>query len=486
MRLSELATVIDRGHRVRGDAEITTITHDSRQVSPGALFCCIPGGRFDGHTFAPAAVATGAAGLLVERELELDVPQLVVPSVRATMGPIAASLFGDPSRSMTVIGVTGTNGKTTTTYILEQVYRALGWKPAVIGTVETRIGDERAPGVRTTPEATDLQALLAHMRDASCDAVAMEVSSHGLDQGRVDGTAFEAAIFTNLTQDHLDYHETMDDYFEAKALLFSQRRSRHAVVNIDDAWGRKLVERISTSMPVVTTAMDQASADVRCESMVLGARGSTAIVRVGEQRVEVQVPLPGRFNIANALGVLGVAYALGWNLEAVVAGIATLPGVPGRLESIEEGQPFTVLVDYAHTPDSLQNVLASAREIVPEGGRLVVVFGCGGDRDKTKRPLMGAAGAALADRCIITSDNPRTEDPASIVEQIAEGARSTGRPFEQIVDRRAAIAEAIRTAGPSDVIVIAGKGHETGQTFADHTIEFDDRLVAREILKEIA
>ncbi|MFP5224121.1 MAG: UDP-N-acetylmuramoyl-L-alanyl-D-glutamate--2,6-diaminopimelate ligase [Actinomycetota bacterium] len=486
MRLSELTTVTSQGHRVRGDAEITTITHDSRQVSAGSLFCCIPGERFDGHTFAPAAVAAGAAALLVERELELQVPQLVVPSVRAAIGPVASALFGDPSRSMTVVGVTGTNGKTTTTYILEQVFRALGWKPAVIGTVETRIGDQRAPGVRTTPEASDLQALLAHMRDAHCDAVAMEVSSHGLDQGRVDGTHFEAAVFTNLTQDHLDYHETMEDYFEAKALLFSQRRSRHAVINIDDTWGRRLAERIASQMPLVTTGMESEDADVRSESVVLGARGSTVIVGVGEERIQIQVPLPGRFNVSNALGVVGVARALGWSLDSVAAGIASLQGVPGRLESIEEGQPFTVLVDYAHTPDSLENVLASAREIVPEGGRLIVVFGCGGDRDRTKRPLMGAVGASSADRCIITSDNPRTEDPASIVEQIAAGARTTGRAFEQIVDRREAISEAIRSAAPADVIVIAGKGHETGQTFADHTIDFDDRIVAREILRGLS
>lgn len=482
MRLSELTQASGFGRLVRGDAQILDLTHDSRTVTPGAVLVCIPGGRFDGHTFAPAAVAAGAAGLIVERELELDVPQLVVPSVRAAIGPLADEFFGKPSASMMVLGVTGTNGKTTTTYLAESVFREFGLMPGVLGTIETRIGDLHEPVRHTTPEATDLQRTLARMSSAGVRAVAMEVSSHGLDQGRVDGTRFAASIFTNLTQDHLDYHETMEDYFEAKALLFDVKRSALAVINIDDPYGARLADRTRGTMPTITTGFDPA-ADVRVESAELRARGSSIRVRVGGRTVKMELPLPARYNISNALGVVGAAHGLEWDIEAVAAGMARLPGVPGRMESVEAGQAFTVLVDYAHTPNSLESVLLAARETVPEGGSLIVVFGCGGDRDRTKRPLMGAAAALAADRCIITSDNPRSEAPHAIIEEIAEGARATGRPFEQIVDRREAIAAAISGAGPLDVLVIAGKGHETGQTFADHTIDFDDRSVAREILR---
>lgn len=482
--LRELAGSVPEGHLL-ADASVRDIVYDSRQVTSGALFCCVPGENVDGHVFARAAVTAGASALLVEHELDLDVPQLVVPSVRAAMGPIADRFFGHPSGSLELAGVTGTNGKTTITYLLAAVTAARGGVPGIMGTIETRIGDLSEPVTHTTPESIDVHRTLARMVDSDVTTVGMEVSSHGLDMGRVDGCSFAVGIFTNLTQDHLDYHRTMEDYFEAKALLFDPDRTGHAVINIDDPWGRLLAERAQGRIPLTTFSIEQ-EADVAATAMRIAPDSSVADVRIGGDTFEMQVPLSARYNVSNALAVLSAGEALGWDRDQVLSGIARMPGVPGRLERIDRGQDFTVLVDYAHTPDSLRNVLTAARELVPSGAKLWVVFGCGGDRDRGKRPLMGAAGAELADRCIITSDNPRSETPEDIVHEIARGARETGRSFETIVDRREAIAAAIHGASAGDVIVVAGKGHETGQKFAESTIPFDDRLVCAEILEELS
>jgi UDP-N-acetylmuramoyl-L-alanyl-D-glutamate--2,6-diaminopimelate ligase len=416
----------------------------------------------------------------VERALDVSVPQVIVPSVRSAMGPMAAAFFEQPSRAMTLVGVTGTNGKTTTTFMFESVFRALGVISGIIGTVETHIGEDILPVTRTTPEAIDLQRLLARMRDRGVGGAAMEASSEGLAFERVEGTFFSCAIFTNLSQDHLNTHGTMDAYFEAKELLFRPAMAARAIVNVDDPYGRRLVAR--TDLPVTTFAVE-GDADVRAHSIDLSRQGSSFTVTVGGSSIPVGVRLPARYNVHNALGVLAASHALGLPLDLVADGIAALRGVPGRLEPVDAGQEFTVLVDYAHTPDSLESVLRAAREVTPAGARLVAVFGCGGDRDRGKRPLMGKVAAELADRAIITSDNPRTEDPLSIIDQIEAGAREAGRPYERIPDRREAIASAIADAGAGDVIVIAGKGHETGQQFADRTIPFDDRIVAREELE---
>jgi len=471
------------GARLRGDGGVAVadVAYDSRAVTPGTLFFCVPGEHADGHDYAPRAIDAGAVALVVERLLDVSVPQIVVPSVRALMGPMASTFFGDPSRALTLVGVTGTNGKTTTTFMFESVFRALGMIPGVIGTVETHVGDTVLPVTRTTPEAIDLQRLLATMRDAGVGGATMEASSEGLAFQRVEGTHFACAIFTNLSQDHLNTHGTMDAYFEAKALLFRDEMSERAVVNLDDEYGRALAAR--TDLPLTTFAIDH-EADVRGHSLELARTGSSFIADVGGRSVPMRVNLPARYNVENALGVLAAARALGLPIGPVAEGIASLRGVPGRMEPIEAGQDFTVLVDYAHTPDSLESVLRAAREITQPGARLVVVFGCGGDRDRGKRPHMGKVGTALADRAIITSDNPRTEDPLAIIEQIEAGARETGRPYELIPDRREAIGAAIDGATRGDVIVIAGKGHETGQQFADHTIPFDDRIVAREALQK--
>jgi UDP-N-acetylmuramoyl-L-alanyl-D-glutamate--2,6-diaminopimelate ligase len=484
VKLSELAAVVDGAH-VQGDAStaIFDVAYDSRAVGAGCLFFCVPGAHADGAAFAAVAVAAGAAALVVSQPLALDVPQLVVPSVRSSMGPIAAKFFGNPSRALTLAGITGTNGKTTSAFMLESVFRAAGMRAGLMGTVETHVGDAVEPVKRTTPEAIDLQRTLARMRDAGVRAVAMEVSSEGLHYERVEGTWFACSEFTNLTQDHLNTHGTMEAYFEAKALLFRPEMSARAVVNADDPYGRALADR--TDLPLATFGIDH-DADVKATEILIDAAGSRVQARLGSDEFEMRVPLPARHNVSNALGVVAIAHSLGIALPDAIAGIEALRGVPGRLERVDGGRDFTVLVDYAHTPDSLDNVLRAARDLVPEGARLVVVFGCGGDRDRAKRPLMGRVAAALADRAIVTSDNPRSEDPLAIVEEVAEGARETGRAFEIEPDRRAAISRAIGDARAGDVIVIAGKGHESGQEFADRTIPFDDRVVAREILREIA
>ncbi len=467
------------------DPEVVAITHDSRQVIPGACFACIPGALTDGHDHAPEAVARGAVALLVERPLALAVAQAEVASVRAALGPVAASLFGHPSAAMRVLGVTGTNGKTTTTYLLEAIARRAGERAGVVGTVGARVAGETIPTGHTTPEADDLQALLARMRDAAADTVAMEVSSHALHQHRVDGVQFAAVCFTNLSREHLDYHGSLDAYFEAKASLFTRARTPTAAVNIDDARGRELVQRAADdALDVWTYAVDDASADVGATAVAFGPTGTRATIvdrRSGADAV-VDLPLVGAFNLANALAAGATSRAAGFEFETIVAGLADPVVVPGRFERVDAGQPFAVLVDYAHTPDALGRVLAAARPLAGAGGRVLCVFGCGGDRDPGKRPLMGAAVAAGADVAVLTSDNPRSEDPLATADaELAGRAGGAARRVE--VHRRAAIAGALADARPGDVVVVAGKGHETGQTFADGRTEpFDDRVVAREEL----
>lgn len=482
--LGSLRAAIGGDARLIGasDAVVVDIASDHRRVVDGALFACVPGGTVDGHDLAADAVAAGARSLLCEREMDVDVPQIVVPSVRAAMGAVAATFFGNPAREAALVGLTGTNGKTTSAFLLEATARELGLGVGLIGTVETHLpGGDVRPAQRTTPEAFDLQRLLREMVSQGADAIAMEVSSEGLASLRVESTTFACGVFTNLTQDHLNTHGTMERYFEAKAMLFRPSMSERAVVGIDDEWARRLAGSIS--QPMVTFGVSE-DADVRADLVQLGHDGSrfTATTPVG--RFEVALRLPGPFNILNALGVIAVAISLGWDVGSVARGMARLASVPGRMESIDEGQGFGVLVDYAHTPDALEGVLRAARQIAGEG-RVICVFGCGGDRDRGKRPLMGKAAASLADRAIITSDNPRSEDPNAIVAEIAAGAASIGAEPQVVVDRAEAISVAIGLARPGDVVVIAGKGHETGQQFANETIPFDDRLVARAALAEL-
>ena len=485
MRLDDLTGGVPGARLEAQDAstpDITAIRYRSGDVTPGDLFACLPGTRADGHDFAADAVQRGAAALLVGRPLPLPVPQVVAGDPRAAMSIMAARLAGDPSHHMQVVGVTGTNGKTTCAYLVQSVMQAAGMPCGLIGTVEVVVGGRSSVPTHTTPESVEMQALLAGMRAAGDTACAMEVSSHALHQGRVAGLRFAGAIFTNLTRDHLDYHGDMQSYFEAKRLLFARPEGHGpnppAAVNADDEWGRKLL-----GPDVLGYGIDAADADVAPESLQMGAQGFTAAVRTPRGTMQVASALRGRFNVMNVLGVVAVGEAMGLDQAAVAEGIAALRGVPGRLEPIEMGQPFQVLVDYAHTPDSLENVLRTTRGLAG-GGRLIVLFGCGGDRDTGKRPQMGALGRALADVCIVTSDNPRSEHPDAIIEQIVAGAGEG--PAELVVqaDRRAAIAEAIAMAAPGDVVLIAGKGHESGQEANGVVTPFDDRDVAREVLGE--
>jgi UDP-N-acetylmuramoyl-L-alanyl-D-glutamate--2,6-diaminopimelate ligase len=477
MKLTDIAATVP-GSQVRGSSvvDVTDVAYDSRAVSPGTLFFCVAGARVDGHAFARDASSAGAAALVVERFLEIDVPQVRVASVRAAMGPMAAAFFGHPSEAIEMVGVTGTNGKTTTTFLLERAFEATGASAGLMGTVETHIAGSVSPVVRTTPEAIDLQRTLARMHDAGVRGAAVEVSSHGLVLGRVDGTRFAAAVFTNLTQDHLDFHSTMESYFQAKAALFVPERTRAAVVNLDDAHGRRIAQ--STRVPLVTFGIASDDAEVRAHDVEIDTSGSRFACEAGSESIPVRLGLAGRFNVANALAALATMKALGRDLGAAAQGIESLAGVPGRFERIDAGQDFTVIVDYAHTPDSLARALSSAREIC--SARLWLVFGCGGDRDRGKRPLMGAAATKLADHVVITSDNPRSEDPLAIIAEIEAGAAGA---YEVEPDRRAAIRHALLGAAAGDVVLVAGKGHESGQEFAGgRTIPFDDRAVVREEL----
>jgi UDP-N-acetylmuramoyl-L-alanyl-D-glutamate--2,6-diaminopimelate ligase len=464
------------GAEVIGDPSVTVAeaAYDSRHVAPGALFFCVPGAHADGHDFAVEAAASGAAALVVERRLETPVPQLLVPSVRRAMGPMSAAVFGHPSDRLRIVGVTGTNGKTTTTYLLEAVTSGVGLAAGVIGTTGARVRGRPVPLARTTPEAPDLHRLLASMRDAGVDVVAIEISSHALAQHRVDGIRARIALFTNLSQDHLDYHASMDAYFEAKARLFTPAMTERAAVNADDPFGRRLL--VAPEVPTTTFAIDT-EADLRATGVEVDPRGISFRV----DGTLVRSALRGRFNVWNCLGAIAAADALGIARADAARALGSLTGVPGRMETIEEGQDFLVVVDYAHTPDSILGVLRGARPLA--AGRLIVVFGCGGDRDRAKRPLMGEAATSAADLTFVTSDNPRHEDPLAIIGEIVPGAEAGGGAYVVEPDRRAAIGRAIREATSGDVIVIAGKGHETVQEIGDERVAFDDREIARAALR---
>jgi UDP-N-acetylmuramoyl-L-alanyl-D-glutamate--2,6-diaminopimelate ligase len=487
VRLHELLADVDVVEHV-GDqnVEIMSVVHDSARVTRGACFCCIRGARADGHDFAPDAVARGATALLVERVLPLDVSQARVASVRRALGSVSATFFGHPSEAMRCLGVTGTNGKTTTTILLDAIATAAGERTGVVGTVGARIAGTAVALERTTPEASELQELFARMRDDGVTTVSMEVSSHALAQHRVDGTRFTAACFTNLSTEHLDFHRSLDAYFEAKASLFDPARTRAAAVNVDDPYGVELARRCACAqLPLTRFAVADHTADVYAEDVRARAGGTSfVIVHAGSgARAPVTLSLAGTFNVSNALAAGATALAAGFELDAVVAGLSTPVTVPGRMERVGHGAPFTVLVDYAHTPVALEHALAGARELC-EDGRVIVVFGCGGDRDREKRPLMGEAAAQGADFVVVTSDNPRSEDPAAIVEDVRPGLRH-GAPYTLELDRREAIRLALEHAGPGDVVVVAGKGHETTQTIGARVVPFDDRVVASEELERL-
>jgi UDP-N-acetylmuramoyl-L-alanyl-D-glutamate--2,6-diaminopimelate ligase len=450
------------------EVEISGLAYSSQSVTPGALFFCVPGFRSDGHDFAPDAVQRGAAALVTERRLDLGVPEVVVDDVRAAMGPAAARFYGDPTAELDVVGITGTNGKTTTAFLVRHLLEAAGRQTGLLGTVKRVVGGVEEEVERTTPEAIDLQQTFRRMRDGGDRAVAMEVSSHALELGRVAGIRFAGRVFTNLTQDHLDFHETMDAYFAAKRRLFEEPGL--SVVNVDDEYGRRLAAEIGA----VTFGIEH-EADYRARDIEFDVMGSRFLLESPDGELRIDSPLPGLFNVQNVLGAVASVRSLGVD-EISLEGFGR---VPGRFEAVDEGQEFGVLVDYAHTPDSLENVLRAAREVTR--GRLHVIFGAGGDRDRGKRPLMGAAARRLADRVVVTSDNPRSERPEAIIDEVMEGA---GPDADRELDRRRAITRVIEEAEPGDVVVIAGKGHEQGQEFENGRKEpFDDVTVAREALR---
>jgi UDP-N-acetylmuramoyl-L-alanyl-D-glutamate--2,6-diaminopimelate ligase len=457
---------------------VTGIAYRSDAVRPGDAFFCVPGHRFDGHEFAADALRRGAIALVVTRLLsgvDEDL-QILVPDARVALAHASAAFFDKPSLALAVVGVTGTNGKTTTTYLVDAILKASGRRTGLLGTVETRIAEESYEAERTTPESADLQKLLATMRDSGVDAVSMEVSSHAIDLHRVDATQFAVAGFTNLTQDHLDYHHTIEEYFSVKRRLFTDLDVATAVINIDDPLGAGLAAELQDAL-TVGIAPD---ATIRATDLQLGSEGSRFTLTTPRGGADIELPLAGAFNVSNALVAAGCAYALDVPVQVIAEGLAAAPQVPGRLERVDEGQEFSVFVDYAHTPDSLEKAIEAVRRITP--GRVFVVFGCGGDRDPDKRPLMGAA-AQAADHAIVTSDNPRSEDPVGIILQIEDGMLAVRSSWQVEVDRRRAIAAAFSQAVSGDTVLIAGKGHEDYQIFADRTIRFDDREVAREELR---
>ena len=451
---------------VRGGAttDVTDLAYDTQSVVPGALFFCVPGHRVDGHEFAAEAVERGAAALVVERPLELGVPQLIVASARDAMPIVADEFFERPTEELVVAGVTGTNGKTTTVFLLHSIFEAAGMRPGLIGTIESRVGGEVRPAVRTTPEAIDLQRTFRAMLDAGDRSCAMEATSHGSELGRLDRVRFKALAFTNLSQDHLDFHGSMERYYEAKRRLFTEHEpAPAAAINITNEWGRALADELRglDRAPVLTF-------------------GPVAEAELATHPALEQSRLAGSFNVENVLAAAAVSRLIGVPDEAIVEGVAQVTGVPGRFESIDEGQPFAVIVDYSHKPGALEAVLRTARELTD--GRLICVFGAGGDRDRGKRPMMGRVASELADVTIVTSDNPRSEDPQAIIDEILAGVVG---PVEVEVERRPAIERALGLAGDGDVVVIAGRGAEQRQDFADHKIPFDDREVARETLRRL-
>ena len=467
MRLTTIAASLGEVEIVTGGSaspeaiEITDITHDSREVAEGSLFCCVRGTQDDGHRHAADAVRSGAVALLVDHRLDLDVTQLVVPDVRTAMAPASAACFGDPSTDLTVVGVTGTNGKTTTTWMLRNILDAAGLRVEILGTLS---------GARTTPEATDLQRRLAQWRDDGVEVVAMEVSSHAIDQHRIDALEFRVAMFTNLSPDHLDYHGSMEAYFETKARLFEPSRCAFAVVNLDSPHGRLLAD--GAMVPTDGYSIEEA------HDLHLGVDGSDFLW----SGHGVTLPIGGAFNVSNAIGAAHVARALGVDDATIAAGLSAPLVVEGRFERVHAGQPFAIVVDYAHTPDGLERLLIAAGDVVD--GRVIVVFGCGGDRDRSKRPLMGRAAVTHADMVVVTADNSRSESTDRIITSIMEGVERVSEPRATTVivepDRRTAIALALGAAAEDDIVLLAGKGHETVQILGGVSIPFDDRVVAAE------
>jgi UDP-N-acetylmuramoyl-L-alanyl-D-glutamate--2,6-diaminopimelate ligase len=480
-RLEELISVISC--ETIGDIsklEINKIEYDSRLVRKNDLFCCISGTFLDGHEYAQAAVDAGACAVLCERRLpHIQVPQIIVENSRIAMAKLAAEYYNHPADGMVIVGITGTNGKTTTSYMLKAIAEQAGKKVGLIGTIKNLIGDEVLATSRTTPESVELQAILRKMNDAGVDIVVMEVSSHSLDQERVHGIVFDVAVFTNLTQDHLDYHKTFDNYFAAKKKLFNS--CINACFNTDDSYADAMMEGVTC--PVTTFGITR-NADIYAKNIDIKTTGVDFTLNRGKESIDINVPIPGLFSVMNALSAASAAFALGYSIEHIRAGLENMSPVAGRLESLPtHGRDFMVILDYAHSPDALENLLNTIRGFAQ--GRIVTLFGCGGDRDKGKRPIMGEIAGRLSDFLIVTSDNPRTENPTSIINMILEGVEKTGCEYVVIENRYEAIEYALKNAKRNDCIVLAGKGHESYQEINGEKKVFDEKQIVESILSKM-
>ncbi|MEX1030342.1 MAG: UDP-N-acetylmuramoyl-L-alanyl-D-glutamate--2,6-diaminopimelate ligase [Paenibacillaceae bacterium] len=495
MRLVELAHWLATSWLVGdGNMEFLGVQTDSRKVQPGDLFVCISGLERDGHLFAKEAISMGAVALVLERDIpDIQVPHLFIKDCRQAVGVIASHFYGYPSQQLKLIGITGTNGKTTTTFIIDHILSDSGYRSGLMGTIHTRLAGKNIPTERTTQEALDLQRTLRLMVNEGAKFCAMEVSSHALELGRVKGCRFRTAIFTNLTQDHLDYHRTLENYRDAKGLLFSRLGNEYgphmndrqfAVLNADDPVSERYASL--TAAQTITYGI-QNDADVRATDIHISIRGTTFTLNTSfAGSAHVQMKLVGKFNVYNALGAIASTLIEGIPMERIVHSLEEMDAVDGRMQMVDAGQEFLVLVDYAHTPDGLDNALKCVREFAT--GRIITIFGCGGDRDRTKRSIMGRIATEYSDFVIVTSDNPRSEDPDAIISEIASGIVASGFPVERynlVTDRASAIEQAIRSALPQDVILIAGKGHETYQILKDQTIDFDDRIIATNAIRSL-
>lgn len=484
----EIDVIKTRGNLASG---ISGISYDSRKVQPGYAFVCVEGYQTDGHAYVKAAVDKGAAAIVAQKDVEVPegIPLILVRDSRKALALMAAAFAGSPTRKLNMVGVTGTNGKTTTTFLIEEIFKEAGHKTGLIGTIMNKIGDKVLPVTNTTPESLDLQLLLKEMVDNAVSHVVMEVSSHALELDRVAGVEFDTAVFTNITQDHLDFHQTMENYLAAKKKLFSNLNrgsvkggKKHGIVNIDDPRAKDMLE--AANGQVVTYGIEH-DCDIRARHISLQPNGVTFEISAPTGEITLALHLTGLFNVYNTLAAVAVGFVNDIDLMVMKTALEAVKGVPGRLEKVDEGQPFTVFVDYAHTPDGLENIIEAAREFT--GGKIITLFGCGGDRDRTKRPIMGEIAARLSDYAVLTSDNPRTEDPLMILSEVETGVRQAAdrSKYSVIPDRREAINYAIRMAEPGDVVLIAGKGHETYQIVQDKVLHFNDREVASEILKTV-
>lgn len=477
MLLSQLANATE--HTLIGeDREIANIEYDSRKVHEGDLFCCVTGTFMDGHDYAPMAKELGAAALMVERRLDIDLPQLVVPNTRIAMAEMAAAYYGYPSREMKMVGITGTNGKTSTTYMIKSIAEEAGLKVGLIGTIHNLIGDRIVETERTTPASVDLQKLLREMKDSNVDMVVMEVSSHALDQARVHGVEFDIGVFTNLTQDHLDYHKTFENYLAAKKKLFMQ--SKTAIVNADDPHFEAITEGLK--IPLATFGVRE-KADFFANDIEITTAGAQFTMHTPKGDINTKISIPGLFSVFNALGAAAVCTLMGIDSENIRMGLAKLSSVSGRLEPLPTNGGYSVLLDYAHTPDALENVLRTVRGFAK--GRVVTLFGCGGNRDKAKRSIMGEIAGRYSDYLVVTSDNPRDEEPMSIINSVLEGVNKSGCPHTVIEDRRAAIKYALQNAKKDDIILLAGKGHENYQEIGGGKRHFDEKEIVAEIVEEL-